>query len=50
MLNVEKVQIRKKEVPFIGHVAIEVDAIREMPQQKDSTPVQHILSLIQYLN
>ena len=54
----EKVQLRKKEVPFIGHVATgqglradpaNVQAIREMPRPTDVAVVRRLLCLSQYL-
>ena len=58
-LNPEKVQLRKKEVPFIGHVATgqglcadpaKVQAIREMPRPMDVAAVRRLLGLTQYLS
>ena len=58
-LNAEKVQLRKQEVPFIGHVATQeglcvdpakVQAICEMPPPKDVAAVQRLLGLAQYLS
>ena len=58
-LNLEKVQLRKKEVPFIGHVATgqglradpaKVQAIREMPPPTDVAAVRRLLGLTQYLS
>ena len=53
-LNPDKVKLRKKEVPFIGHVATEdglcvdpskVHAITEMPPPKDVVAMQRLLGL-----
>ena len=58
-LNSDKLQLRMKEVPFIGHVATgeglhadpsKVWAIREMSPPKNVAGVQRILSLSQYLS
>ena len=58
-LNPEKVQLRKKAVPFIGHVATgqglcadpaKVQAIREMPPPADIAAVRRLLGLTQYLS
>ena len=59
ILNLDKVQLRKQEVPFIGHVAtsrgLSIDPhkvlfIMEMPQPKDIAAVQRLLGLYQYLS
>lgn len=58
-LNIDKLQLRKTEVPFIGHVATGTDlrvdptkvkAIRDMPAPTDKAGVQRLLSLVQYLS
>ena len=58
-MNSDKLQLRMKEVPFIGHVATgeglradpsKVRAIREMPSAKNVAGVQRILGLSQYLS
>ena len=58
-MNSDKLQLRMKEVPFIGHVATgeglradpsKVRAIREMPPPKNVAGVQRILGLSQYLS
>ena len=58
-LNLDKVQLRKQEVPFSGHVATsrglsidphKVRALMEMPQPKDIAAVQRLLGLAQYLS
>ena len=57
-LNNSKVNLRKTEVPFIGHVATDkglcvdptkVQAISEMPQPTDVAGVQRLLGMVQYL-
>ena len=57
-LNHNKVSLRRKEVPFIGHVATDkglcvdpakVRAIAEMPQPADVAGVQRLLGMAQYL-
>ena len=57
-LNSNKVSLRRKEVPFIGHVATDkglcvdpakVRAIAEMPQPEDVAGVQRLLGMAQYL-
>ena len=57
-LNLEKVQLRKKEVLFIGHVATEqslctdpakVQVIREVPLPTDFAGLRHLLGLTQHL-
>ena len=58
-LNPEKVKLRMKEVPFIGHVATEkglcvdpnkVRAICEMPPPQNVAALQRLLGLAQYLS
>ena len=58
-LNAEKLKLRVKEVPFIGHVATDkglcvdpakVRAIVEMPPPSDVTGIQRLLGMIQYLS
>lgn len=58
-LNIDKLELRRTEVPFIGHVAtgegIRVDpakvkAIRDMPAPTDKAGVQRFLGLVQYLS
>ena len=58
-LNPEKIKLRMKEVPFIGHVATEkglcvdpdkVRAICEMPPPQNVAAVQRLLGLAQYLS
>ena len=58
-LNSDKLQLRMKEVPFIGHVATgeglcadpsKVRAIREMPPPENVADVQRVLGLSQYLS
>ena len=58
-LNIDKLELRQTEVPFIGHVAtgegIRVDpakvkAIRDMPTPTDKAGVQRLLGLVQYLS
>jgi len=52
-LNVRKVQLRKSEVPFIGHIANpslcvdpnKVRTINEMPLPKDAAAVLHFLEM-----
>ena len=57
-LNSNKVQLRRQEVPFIGHVATDkglradptkVDAITRMPPPTDVAGVQRLLGMAQYL-
>ena len=57
-LNSNKVQLRRQEVPFIGHVAMDkglqadptkVDAITRMPPPTDVAGVQRLLGMAQYL-
>ena len=57
-LNSSKVNLRKMEVPFIGHVATDkglrvdptkVQAIKEMPQPTDVPEVRRLLGMVQYL-
>ena len=58
-LNIDTLELRQTEVPFIGHVAtgesISVDpakvkAIRDMPTPTDKAGVQRLLGLVQYLS
>jgi len=58
-LNIHKLKLRMREVPFIGHVATseglradsaKARAIREMPRPENAAGVQRILGMIQYLN
>ena len=58
-MNSDKLQLRMKEVPFIGHVATgeglradpsKVRAIREMPPPENVAGVQRILGMSQYLS
>ena len=58
-LNTDKLNLRQKEVPFIGHVATDkglrvdpakVRAISEMPAPTDKAGVQRLLGLAQYLS
>ena len=57
-LNADKVSLRKREVPFIGHIATDkglcvdpskVWAIMEMPPPPDVAAVQRLLGMTQYL-
>ena len=57
-LNSNKVQLRRQELPFIGHVATDkglradptkVDAITRMPPPTDVAGVQRLLGMAQYL-
>ena len=57
-LNAEKIQLRRKEVPFIGHVAndqgLKVDprkvkAIEEMEVPKDVAAVQRFFGMVNYM-
>ena len=57
-LNSNKVQLRKQEVTFIGHMAMDkgfradpakVHAIFGMPRPVDVARVQHLLGMFQYL-
>ena len=57
-LNSNKVSLRQREVPFIGHIATDrglcvdpakVRAIVEMPQPTDVAGVQRLLGMAQYL-
>ena len=57
-LNSSKVQLRKHEVPFIGHVATnkglradptKIQAITQMPRPTDVAGVQRLLGMAQYL-
>ena len=56
-LNSEKVKLRSREVPFIGHIATDkglcvdsakVRAIVEMPPPTDVAGVQRLLGMVQY--
>lgn len=58
-LNADKLKLRLKEVPFIGHVATDaglrvdpskVRAISEMPSPTDKAGVQRLLGMVQYLS
>ena len=58
-LNAEKLKLRMREVPFIGHIATaeglcvdpaKVGAIRDMPQPENVAAVQRLLGLAQYLS
>ena len=58
-LNIDKLKLRMREVPFIGHVATsqglradpgKVRAIREMPRPENVAGVQRILRMVQYLS
>ena len=58
-LNIEKLTLREKEVPFIGYVATDqglcvdpakVRAITDMPAPTDKAGVQRLLGLAQYLS
>ena len=58
-LNDTKLQLRLREVPFIGHIATadglsvdphKVQAIMAMPQPEDVAAVQRLLGLAQYLS
>ena len=58
-LNTDKLNLRQKEVPFIGHVATDkglridpakVQAISEMQPPTDKAGVQRLLGLAQYLS
>jgi len=57
-LNSNKVQLRRQEVPFIGHVAMDkglradptkMDAITRMPPPTDLVGVRRLLGMAQYL-
>ena len=57
-LNAEKVQLRKKEINFIGHIATvdgitvgegKIEAIQKMQAPTDPTGVKRILGMCQYL-
>ena len=57
-LNVDKIQLRVNEVPFIGHTATaqglkpdpgKVEAITMMPAPTDDAGVQRFLGMVQYL-
>ena len=59
VLNIAKLQLHQKEVPFIGHVTKDkglcvdppkVRAIRDMPSPTDKAGVQRLLGLVQYLS
>ena len=56
-LNIDKLKLRMREVPFIGHVAtseglradlVKVRATREMPRPENMAGVQRILGMVQY--
>ena len=58
-LNAQKMRLRLREVPFIGHLATDrglcadpakVRAIIQMPPPKDVAGVQRLLGMIQYLS
>ena len=58
-MNSDKLQLRMKEVPFIGHVATgeghrpdpsKVQAIGEMPPPENVAGIQRILGMSQYLS
>ena len=58
-LNIDKLTLREKEVPFIGHVAtdkglcidpVKVRAITDMPAPTDKAGVQRLLGPAQYLS
>jgi len=58
-LNIDKLKLRMREVPFIGHVAtseglradlVKVRATREMPRPENMAGVQRILGMVQYLS
>ena len=58
-MNSDKLQLRMKEVPFIGYVATgeglradpsKVRVIREMPRPENLAGVQRILGVSQYLS
>lgn len=58
-LNAEKVKLRLREVPFIGHIATDkglcvdpakVRAIMDMPPPTDVAGVQRLLGMMQYLS
>ena len=57
-LNKEKLQLRQREVPFLGHIASnaglrvhpdKVKAIQEMPCPKDATDLRRFLGMVQYI-
>ena len=57
-LNAEKLKLRMREVPFIGHVATDrglcvdpakVRAITDMPKPTDVAAIQRLLGMTQYL-
>lgn len=57
-LNSEKIQLRRMEVPFIGHIANDqrlkanprtVTAIQEMDLPKDVAAVQLFLGMVNYM-
>ena len=57
-LNVDKIQLRVTEVPFIGHTVIanglkpgpgKIEAILKMPAPVDTAGVRRLLGMIQYL-
>ena len=58
-LNINKIQLRLPQVPFIGHVATpqglqvdphKVQAIMKMPSLEDVAAVQRLLGFVQYLS
>ena len=58
-LNADKLKLRMREVPFIGHVATDqglcvdpakVRAITDMPRPTDVTAIQRLLGMSQYLS
>ncbi|XP_060734892.1 uncharacterized protein K02A2.6-like [Tachysurus vachellii] len=58
-LNAEKLQLRKSEVPYIGHLltadGLRVDpekarAVRDMPRPTDFKGVQRLLGMVNYLS
>ena len=58
VLNAEKMKLRLREVPFIGHVLTadglqsspeRVRAVREMPVPEDKQAVRRFIGLVQYL-
>ena len=57
-LNSEKLQLRKMEIPFIGHVALgdglkihpdKVQAILEMPDPGDAAAIHRLIGMVTYL-
>ena len=58
-LNIDKLKLKMREVPFIGHVATseglqadpaKVRAVHEMPRLENVAGVQRILGMVQYLS